>query len=80
MTTKSKAVLIAGSIISFIAMLIRLNARAIAWPDRASWGAQVEATSFYAAQLAIADVSNLFLAFGLVLVAAVLIRELFVQN
>ena len=77
---RSTAMFIAGGVISFFAMLIRLNARAIAWPKTASWGAQVEATPFYATQLAIADVSDLFLAFGLVLVAAVAIRALFVQR
>ena len=61
-------------------MLGRLNARGIAWPDNASWGAQVEATPFYATQLAIADISSLFMAFGLVLVAAVVIHELFSQE
>ena len=80
MNPKSKIILTSGGLISLIAMLIRLNAHSIAWPKRASWGAQVEATPFYATQLAVADVSDLFLAFGLVLVVAVVIRELFTQK
>ena len=78
MTDKtSKSIFITGIITTFISLIIRLNAKQIAWPKRASWGAQVEATSFYAKQLAIADISNLFLAFGLILIAAVLIHSLF---
>jgi len=80
MNWKSQAILAAGAVISFAATIIRLGARSIAWPKMASWGGQVEATPFYATQLAIADVSNLFLAFGLVLVAAVVIRQLFVRD
>jgi hypothetical protein len=74
---KSKLLLTVGVITTFISLVIRLNARQIAWPKRASWGAEIEATPFYAKQLAIADVSNMFLAFGLILIAAVLIRSLF---
>lgn len=80
MNLKPMVILVAGAIISFVAVMVRLNAKAIAWPDNASWGNQVEATPFYATQLAIEDVSNLFLAFGLVLVAAVVIHGLFAQG
>lgn len=74
---KSKPLLILGIIVTMISSTIRLNARQIAWPKRASWGTQVEATPFYARQLAIADISNMFIAFGLLLIAAVLIHSLF---
>ena len=80
MNLRPMVILVSGAAVSFVAMLVRLNARDIAWPDRASWGAQVEATPFYATQLAIADISSLFMAFGLVLVAAVVIHELFAQK
>jgi hypothetical protein len=77
MNIYSKIMLPAGIAISFVAVLVRFNARSLTWPKSASWGGQVEATSFYANQLALADLSNLFLTFGLVLVASVLIREAF---
>ena len=77
MITKSKPLLVVGVIVTITSLVIRLNARQIAWPKSASWGTQVEATPFYAKQLAIADVSNIFLAFGLILIAAVLIHSLF---
>ena len=73
----SGLVLTIGAATSVASMLVRLNARSIAWREVGSWGGQVEATPFYAKQLAIVDVSNLFLAFGLVLVASVFISGLF---
>jgi hypothetical protein len=66
-----------GCVISLIALVIRCNARSIAWPKLASWGAQIEATPFYATQLAIADVANIFLVFGLVLIVVAVVRTLF---
>ena len=77
MSLYSGFVLFLGAFISVVSMLVRLNARSIAWQELAQWGGQVEATSFDANQLAIVDVSNLLLAFGLVLVASVLISGLF---
>jgi hypothetical protein len=77
MNIYSKAVLTAGAAISLVSVFVRLNARSIAWPKSASWGGPLEGVPFYATQLAIADVSNLLLAFGLALVASVFIRELF---
>ena len=77
MSLYSGFVLFLGAFISVVSMLVRLSARSIAWQEVGSWGGQVEATPFYAKQLAIVDVSNLLLAFGLVLVASVLISGLF---
>jgi hypothetical protein len=77
MNIYSKIMLPTGVAISFVAMLVRFNARSLTWPKSASWGGQIEALPYYANQLALVDVSNLFLAFGLVLVASVLIREAF---
>lgn len=45
--------------------LLRFFARDITWPSRATWGAQVEATEFYARQTAVEDISFAFLLFGL---------------
>lgn len=77
---KSKQIQVLGVTTTAISLLIRFNARAIAWPRTASWGTQVEATPFYAKQQAIEDISNLFLAFGLILLAAVLIHSLWKQQ
>jgi hypothetical protein len=80
MTDKRVALTLAlGSGISLVALVVRLNARAIAWPKSASWGSQVEATPFYASQLAISDVADLFLAFGLALIVAAVVRSLFAK-
>jgi hypothetical protein len=77
MNIYSRVVLTVGVAISLVSALVRLNARSIAWPRTAGWGGPIEVQPFYAAQLAIADVSNLLLAFGLALVASVFVRELF---
>jgi hypothetical protein len=82
---KSKTTLVVGALTSIIATVIRLNARGIAWPKNPGWqgivgSSQLEGSRYYAFQLAIADVSNLFLAFGLVLVAAVIVYELFTDK
>ena len=77
---KQKSVFILGIIVTVVATLVRLSAHSIARPQKASWGGQVEATSFYAKQLAITDISNLFLAFGLVLVASAIIFTMFNEN
>ena len=71
---KQKIIFMLGIIITIVATIIRLSARSIAWPQEgAHWSTQIEATSFYARQLAISDISNIFLIFGLVLVASVII-------
>ena len=77
MNIYSKVVLAAGTAISLVSMLVRLNARSIAWPRVAGWAGSIEGAPYYATQVAIADVSNLLLAFGLAIVASVFIRELF---
>jgi hypothetical protein len=81
----SKIILASGIFISLVALLVRLNAQAIAWPRNPGWqalvgDAQIEGSRYYATQLAIADVSNLFLAFGLTLVAGVAIHQLFAKK
>jgi hypothetical protein len=75
--TKSGVTLALGCTISLIALAVRLNARSIAWPNSASWGGQIEAAPFYATQLAIAEVANIILVFGLALVLAAVIKILF---
>ena len=53
--------------IIFISALVRFYSRDLTWPERASWGTQVEATEFYARQSALEDISFAFLLFGLAL-------------
>ncbi len=77
---KSFGVLLAGTIVSALAAYIRLNARTIAWTPGTYWSGQVEATPSYAKQLAIADVSNLVLAFGLIITVAGIVTYLFKEN
>lgn len=57
-----------GWLIMGIAAVVRFFAKPLTWPSLAVWGAQVEATSFYARQRAVEDISVVFMAFGLSLV------------
>lgn len=69
-----------GCVIAVVASVVRLKAYSIAWPKSASWGGQVEATPYYSTQLAIADVANLVLAFGLALIVVAVVRGLFARE
>jgi hypothetical protein len=85
MNRNSKIILVWGILVSLISLLVRLNARAIAWPKNPGWhalvgNAPIEGSEYYITQLAVADISNLSLAFGLLLIGGVVIRQLFVEK
>ena len=63
-------------------MLVRWNARLMTWPEKYAMtvGIPIQTNDFYSREVAVADIANIFLAFGLALIVVAVSRNLFSKD